>query len=199
MVQKKLLMERKLCELDPNCPKFYSQYFKFFCVKVKNFKDIGGKIWKWQLIKNCLSRNPISWIREFCAFCSAWKSVAHSKYQVSTCVTDNCVKIFRQDWAPSHSSRITQDHLQECTPIFVKKREWLPMSLDCNPKLRKSHIWRRRQRQGRKVHCAGTERCYCIGLWERITLEQIRSCLSSWEKCLRLVYQANGGHIEHLL
>ena len=43
---KKLLMERKLCELDPNCLKFYSHYFKFFCVKVKNFKDIGGKIWK---------------------------------------------------------------------------------------------------------------------------------------------------------
>ena len=43
---KKLLMERKLCELDPNCLKFYSQYFKFFCVKVKNFKDIGGKMWK---------------------------------------------------------------------------------------------------------------------------------------------------------
>ena len=35
--------------------------------------------------------------------------------------------------------------------------------------------------------------------WERITLEQIRSCLSSWKKRLRLVCQADGGHIEHLL
>ena len=35
--------------------------------------------------------------------------------------------------------------------------------------------------------------------WEQITLEQICSCLYSWKKRLRLVCQADGGHIEHLL
>ena len=169
-------------------PEILFPIFQIFLRKSKKFQRHRRKNVEMTIDQKLpVKKSNIVNTKSFVRFCSAWKSVAHSKYQVSTCATDNCLKIFQQDWAPSHSSRITQDHLQECTPIFVKKREWPPKSLDCNPKLRKSHIWRRLQRQGRKVHCAGTERCYCIGSWERITLEQIRSCLSSWEKdlCIR--------------
>ena len=41
--------------------------------------------------------------------------------------------IFQQVGAPSLTSRITQGHLEECTPVFIKLQEWPPQSQDCNP------------------------------------------------------------------
>ena len=41
--------------------------------------------------------------------------------------------MFQQDVAPSHTSRVTETHLEEATPEFIKKDEWPPQSPDCNP------------------------------------------------------------------
>ena len=35
--------------------------------------------------------------------------------------------------------------------------------------------------------------------WDEISLDEIRNCISSWKKRLRLVCSEDGGHIEHLL
>ena len=40
---------------------------------------------------------------------------------------------FSKNGAPSHTSRVTQAHLEEATPEFIKKDEWPPLSPDCNP------------------------------------------------------------------
>ena len=41
--------------------------------------------------------------------------------------------LFQQDRAPSHTSRVIQDHLLEATPESIKKDEWPSQSPDCNP------------------------------------------------------------------
>ena len=41
--------------------------------------------------------------------------------------------IFQQDGAPSHTSRITQEHLDANTPEFIGKDDWPSQSPDLNP------------------------------------------------------------------
>jgi hypothetical protein len=41
--------------------------------------------------------------------------------------------IFQQDGATSRTSKVTQEHLDEEVPEFIKKDEWPPQSPDCNP------------------------------------------------------------------
>jgi hypothetical protein len=38
-----------------------------------------------------------------------------------------------QDGATSSTSKVTQEHLDEEVPEFIKKDEWPPQSPDCNP------------------------------------------------------------------
>ena len=47
--------------------------------------------------------------------------------------------IFQQDGAPSHTGRITQEHLDANTPEFIGKDDWLPQSPDINPM--DYHVW----------------------------------------------------------
>ena len=47
--------------------------------------------------------------------------------------------IFQQDGAPSHTSRITQEHLDANTPEFIGKDDWPPKSPDLNPM--DYHVW----------------------------------------------------------
>ena len=39
--------------------------------------------------------------------------------------------MFQRDGTPSHTSKVTHDHLEEATPEFIKKDEWSPQSPDC--------------------------------------------------------------------
>jgi hypothetical protein len=41
--------------------------------------------------------------------------------------------IFQQDGATSRTSKVSQEHLDEEVPEFIKKNEWPPQSPDCNP------------------------------------------------------------------
>jgi hypothetical protein len=41
--------------------------------------------------------------------------------------------IFQQDGATTRTSKVTQEHLDEEVPQFIKKDEWPPQSPDCNP------------------------------------------------------------------
>ena len=47
--------------------------------------------------------------------------------------------IFQQDGAPSHTSRITQEHLDANTPEFIEKDDWPHRSPDPNPM--DYHVW----------------------------------------------------------
>ena len=47
--------------------------------------------------------------------------------------------IFQQDGSPSHTSRITQEHLDANTPEFNGKDDWPPQSPDLN--LMDYHVW----------------------------------------------------------
>ena len=47
--------------------------------------------------------------------------------------------IFQQDGAPSHTSRITQEHPDANTPEFIGKDDWPPQSPDLNPM--DYHVW----------------------------------------------------------
>jgi hypothetical protein len=40
--------------------------------------------------------------------------------------------IFQQDGATSRTSKVTQEHLDEEVPEFIKKDEWPPQLPDCN-------------------------------------------------------------------
>jgi hypothetical protein len=41
--------------------------------------------------------------------------------------------IFQQDGATFYTSKVTQEHLDEDVPEFIKKDEWPPQSPECNP------------------------------------------------------------------
>ena len=47
--------------------------------------------------------------------------------------------IFQQDGAPSHTSRITQEHLDANTPELIGKDDWPSLSPDLNPM--NYHVW----------------------------------------------------------
>ena len=43
------------------------------------------------------------------------------------------IACFSKLGAPFDTTRVTQAHLEEPTPKFIKKDEWSPQSPDCNP------------------------------------------------------------------
>ena len=47
--------------------------------------------------------------------------------------------ILQQDGAPSHTNRITQEHLDANTSEFIGKDNWPPQSPDLNPM--DQHVW----------------------------------------------------------
>ena len=55
-----------------------------------------------------------------------------------TLYPDNDI-IFQQDWAPSHTSWITQEHLDANTPEFIGKNDLPPQSPDLY--LMHYHVW----------------------------------------------------------
>jgi len=109
--------------------------------------------------------------------------------------------IFQQDGAPSHTSRLTQNHLEQNTPNFIKKNEWPPQSPDCNPM--DYSIWdslSQKVYSGRNTKFTETElKEKIIEAWDDILLNEVRHSISSWKKRLRVVCQQGGGHIDHLL
>ena len=108
--------------------------------------------------------------------------------------------IFQQDGATSHTSRRTQQHLEEEAPAFIKKDEWPPQSPDCNPM--DYCVWNslsEKVYEGRMDKFTEEElKTKIKESWKRITLEEIHSCISSWKKRLRAVCRENGGPIDHL-
>ena len=108
--------------------------------------------------------------------------------------------IFQQDGAPSHTSRVTQDHLNHESPNFIRKDEWPPQSPDCNPM--DYSIWdslTNKVYHGRGKKFTEEELKERIRrAWDDITIDEIRMCILSWKKRLRAVCQQDGGHIDHL-
>ena len=109
--------------------------------------------------------------------------------------------VFQQDGAPSHNSNATQNYLEDATPSFIRKDEWPPQSPDLNPM--DYAIWdslKEKVYANRRDKFTGDELKEKIrSAWDEISLDEIRNCISSWKKRLRLVCSQDGGHIEHLL
>jgi transposase len=108
--------------------------------------------------------------------------------------------IFQQDGATSHTSRRTQQHMEDVVPAFIKKDEWPPQSPDCNPM--DYSVWNslsekvyegRTEKFSEEELKARIKRC-----WKKITLKEIQSSIGSWKKRLRTVSRENGGPIDHL-
>ena len=108
--------------------------------------------------------------------------------------------IFQQDEAPSHTSRITQEHLDANTPKFNGKDDWPPQSPDLNPM--DYHVWdslSEKAYKGRSTKFTERELKQKIQqCWERIPEGEIRKATASWKKRVRAVCQENGGPIDHL-
>ena len=114
---------------------------------------------------------------------------------VSTCATDDFVLIFQQDGAPSHTrpSRRMRS--------FIHQKALLASSESgCNPKdyttqdFLKEEVYRDRAGMFTEQELKDT----IIRSWEQITrTEQIRSCLSSCKKRLRLVCHTDEGNFVH--
>ena len=108
--------------------------------------------------------------------------------------------IFQKDGAPSHTSRITQEHLDANTPEFIGKDDWPPEPPDLNPM--DYHVWNslsEKVYEGRSTKFTERELKQKIQqCWERITLGEIRKAIASWKKRVRAVCRENGGPIDHL-
>jgi hypothetical protein len=85
--------------------------------------------------------------------------------------------VFQQDGAASHTSKVTQSFLEEATPHFIKKDEWLPQSPDSNPmdytiwdSLSETEVYSGRMEAFTENELKDKIR----EKWEEITLEEIR-------------------------
>ena len=108
--------------------------------------------------------------------------------------------IFQQDGAASHTSRITEEHLDANTPEFIGKDDWPPQSPDLNPM--DYHVWdslSEKVYEGRSTKFTERELKQKIQqCWERIPLGEIQKAIASWKKRVRAICQENGGPIDHL-
>jgi hypothetical protein len=105
--------------------------------------------------------------------------------------------IFQQDGATSRTSKVTQEHLDEEVPEFIKKDEWPPQSPDCN------HIWIIMcmwDSLSEKVYRGSTDKFTKKELkqritecWEEISLAELRKSIRSWKERLRAVCGEDGG------
>ena len=109
--------------------------------------------------------------------------------------------VFMQDGASSHTSRVTQEFLDQNVPEFIKKDEWPPQSADCNPM--DYGIWeilKQKIYSGRKEKFTEPElRTEILKAWEEMDQQTIQKCISKWKNRLRMVIDQDGGPIEHLL
>ena len=85
--------------------------------------------------------------------------------------------VFQQDGATSHTSRTTQAYLDQSVEEFIKKDEWPPQSPDLNPM--DYSIW---NSLSEKVYEGRTEVTRLKKCWDKISLREIRSTISSWKK-----------------
>ena len=107
--------------------------------------------------------------------------------------------IFQQDGAPSHTSKITQEHLDAKTPEFIGKDNWPPQSPDLNPM--DYHVWDSLSEvyEGRSMKFTEKELKQKIQqCWEGIPQREIQKAIASWKKHVWAVCRENGGPIDHL-
>ena len=89
--------------------------------------------------------------------------------------------MFQRDGAPSHTSRVTQAHLEEATPEFIKKDKWPPQSSYCNPMdyvmwdSLKEKVYPRKQYKLTEQALINR----IIIRWEEISIEEIRKSISA--------------------
>ena len=109
--------------------------------------------------------------------------------------------VFQQDGAPAHSSRLSQEWIDQHSPEFVKKNEWPPNSLGFNPL--DYHVWGAMLEQYKLFTPKPTNKAELKTvlevIWEDLPQEAIDLAVLAFRKRLQACIRADGGHFEHLL
>ena len=108
--------------------------------------------------------------------------------------------ILQQDGATSHTSRLTQQFLEDRQVVYIKKDDWPPNSGDLNPM--DYAIWNQLSEavfQNRREPFSERElKLKIVECWNDLSMDSIRTAIRSWKVRLRDVITADGGSIEHM-
>ena len=103
---------------------------------------------------------------------------------------------FQQDSAPSHGAKKTQEWLSVNVPNFISKKKWPPSSPDLNPL--DFGIWGYLESKVSATHHKSLEalKTKLQKEWSKMPQDVIRDSCRSFSRCLQLVIDSNGKHIE---
>jgi len=123
------------------------------------------------------------------------------KYDVPRLFPGNKIKemVLHHDNAPGHKAKDTLAYLKENKIKVITPEEWLPKSPDAAPM--DYSIWGILKQRARK-HNVSTLNGLKNAIkheWENLEQDIINRALKEWPKRCRLIYYAQGSHIEHLL
>ena len=109
--------------------------------------------------------------------------------------------ILQQDGAPAHTSRQSQEWLQENCPDFIKKDEWPPNSPDLNPL--DFSVWGvmlgKYEHHAPKPTTVAELKIVLQNIWDDLPQQFIQKAVLAFRKRLQACVRADGGHFEHLL
>jgi transposase len=131
----------------------------------------------------------------------------HYTSQLLPLLTEDCRHllndefVFQQDGAPAHTSKQTQDWLQQNCPEFIGKEEWPPNSPDLNPL--DYFVWsamlEKYQKMLPKPKTIAELKTVLDEIWSSLPQQSIEKAVLAFRKRLQACIQSDGGHFEHLL
>src|SRR5580692_151719 len=102
---------------------------------------------------------------------------------------------FQQDGAPAHTSRETQDWLEQHTPDFIKKDEWPPNPPDMKPL--DFHVWgamlHKYKRCAPKPKNVTELRGVLQSIWDDLPKESIQKAVLALRERLQACSEQEGG------
>src|SRR6201995_2741255 len=108
--------------------------------------------------------------------------------------------VFQKDAAPAHSSRLTQEWIEQHSPEFVKKDEWPPNSPELNtlPYHVCGAMLERHKVFTSKPTNKAERKTVMEAIWEVLPQEAIDPAVLAFRKRLQACIREDGGHFEHL-
>ena len=105
---------------------------------------------------------------------------------------------FHQDSAPSHTSKVTIQFLNEKQINYIKPEEWMPSSPDA---ARMDYsIWGYlKQRLNRTNTKSLAELKKNLIEWRKMSQTYVDKVLASWSKRVLMIYNDRGYHVKHRL
>lgn len=109
--------------------------------------------------------------------------------------------IFQQDGAPAHTSRQTQNWIEQNCPNFISKDEWPPNSPDLNPL--DYHVWGAMLHKYQKLSPKPTNKeqlkLALQEIWNKLPQDSINKAILAFRKRLKACVSADGRHFETFL